>query len=347
MRVISATHRKPRVRLCQTKETENKTFVAHKGSINISVTASTRQCALVTKLTPLCSRREQNKTSTVQRETLTTETQRQNRKTNVILGRAMNKLILQHKSCTFLLTPLGFTGLMKTTDWESLVKNGPGSSSSTALKSFLLHNIYDNFSFFAASEPKFHMFDDNSDNRKHAKYQFDNWPGRWSIIGQPLHISNVITLITLISDTLSLHVVASCRSSPCLTEDINRCFLSLQSVHILTPPWFSLSSSRSPWWRAVILCRCHLTTRRAARSSSWIHIFHLYLMIYMYQKVRHCNLSVLYTQQLLHTRQRDPSSVGRVSGQRTSDWKAPLRHCDLWFWALLIKLTWWFGDFHF
>lgn len=36
------------VKLCQTKEAENKMFVVHKGSIYISVTASTRQCAVVT-----------------------------------------------------------------------------------------------------------------------------------------------------------------------------------------------------------------------------------------------------------------------------------------------------------
>lgn len=42
---------------------ENETLVANKGSISIRV----RQCALVTKLTPLCSNREQNKASSVQR----------------------------------------------------------------------------------------------------------------------------------------------------------------------------------------------------------------------------------------------------------------------------------------
>lgn len=41
--------------------------MANKGSIYISVTASTRQCALVTKLTLLCSHREQNKALSVQK----------------------------------------------------------------------------------------------------------------------------------------------------------------------------------------------------------------------------------------------------------------------------------------
>lgn len=76
--VINAAYSMPRAvlfftKLGQTKGAENKKFVAHKGSIYISVTASTRQCALVTKLTRLCSHREQNKASTVQRVTLTTK----------------------------------------------------------------------------------------------------------------------------------------------------------------------------------------------------------------------------------------------------------------------------------
>lgn len=72
-------------KLCQTKGAENETFVAHKASIYIGVTASTRQCALVTKLTLLCSCYEQNKAPIVQRATLATKTHLLHRK-NVILG---------------------------------------------------------------------------------------------------------------------------------------------------------------------------------------------------------------------------------------------------------------------
>lgn len=61
-------------------------------------------------------------------------------------------------------------------------------------------------------------------------------------------------------------------------------FLSLNICVHLILCWFALyglSSARSPWWREVVWCRCQVATHRAAQSSCWIHIFHIYFRTYM------------------------------------------------------------------